>query len=174
MHRPVNNWSIVQSVIYFSPVYMFGILCSMERDWMYKKLKNKDIHLFLVVCALAFLQAAFMKTSGNLQKSPFEFNGADISLLQKMVLCVFFMVFLHRFEDKDCRLLKQLAASSFSIYFLHTWFIQLIWLTRGFHNPFSGLCLLPVWTVSVIWVSYAVAARIKKAFPDRSRMLIGW
>lgn len=45
MHRPINNWSIVQSVVYFSPVYMFGILCSMERDFIYDKFKGKDFHL---------------------------------------------------------------------------------------------------------------------------------
>lgn len=174
MHRPVNNWSVVQSVIYFSPVYMFGILCSMERDWIYAKFRGKDGLIFLFVLFLAILQAAVMKTSGNLQKPPFEFNGIDISLLQKMSLCVFFMVFLHRFEDLDSKLLKQLAASSFSIYFLHGWFIYFIWLAKDLYAPIAGLHLLPFLSAFVIWVSYATALRIRKAFPDKSRMIIGW
>ncbi|GAB6112741.1 acyltransferase [Desulfomicrobium salsuginis] len=174
MHRPVNNLSITQSVIYFFSVYMFGILCSMERDFIYKKLYEKDFLLFLVVLILAILQAAVMPTSGNLQNHPFEFNGIDISLLQKMVMCVFFMVFLHRFEAYDSRFLKQLATSSFSIYFLHGWFIWLIWEIRDWYDAFFGLHLLPILSALVIWLSYVVALRVRKAFPDRSRMLIGW
>ena len=174
MHRPVNNWSVLQSVIYFSPVYMFGILCSMERDWIYKKFNGKDGWLFLAVLFLALLQAIVMQTSGNLQKPPFEFNGVDISLLQKMALCVFFMVFLHRFEDFDSRLLKQLAASSFSIYFLHGWFIFGLWAIRDFYIGIGGLHLLLPISAMVIWLSYATALRVRKRFPERSRMLIGW
>jgi surface polysaccharide O-acyltransferase-like enzyme len=174
LHRPVNNWSIVQSIVYFSPVYMFGILCSMERDWIYEKFLHKDGWLFLFVLFLAILQAAVMRTSGNLQKPPLDFNGVDISLLQKMSLCVFFMVFLHRFENVDSRLLKQLAVSSFSIYFLHGWFIWFIWLARDWYIEVAGLHLLPVLSGLVIWISYLVALRIKSAFPDKSRMLIGW
>ena len=174
MHRPVNNWSVVQSVIYFSPVYMFGILCSMEREWMYEKFKGKDGLIFLTVVFLALLQAIVMKSSGNMQKPPFEFNGVDISLLQKMALCVFFMVFLHRFEHVDSRLLKQLAASSFSIYFLHGWFIFGLWAVKDVYKGIGGLHLLLPLSALVIWLSYVTALFVRKRFPEHSRMLIGW
>jgi surface polysaccharide O-acyltransferase-like enzyme len=174
LHRPVNNWSIIQSVIYFCPVYMFGIVCSMNKDLIYEKLRRKDGWIFLLTLSLAVLQAAVMKTSGNLQKPPFDFNGIDISLLQKMSMCVFFMVFLHRFEAYDSRLLKQLAVSSFSIYFLHGWFIWILWMVRDWYGAFSGFHLLPVLSAGVIWLSYLVAARVRSAFPDKSRMIVGW
>ncbi|MDO9581560.1 MAG: acyltransferase [Desulfomicrobium sp.] len=174
MHRPVNNWSIVQSVLYFSPVYMFGILCSMEREWIYEKLKGKDYYLLSFVIFLAFLQAFVMDTCGNMQKNPFDYNGIDISFLQKNVLCLFFMVFLHRFEDKEFMLLKHLAVSSFSIYFLHGWFILFIWQGREYYEKYDGLYTLPLFTALVVWVSYVTAVRIKKVFPNKSRMLIGW
>ena len=174
MHRPVNNFLIIQSVIYFTPVFMFGIVCSVEKDLIYEKLYRKDVWLFLLVLFLAILQAAVMPTSGNLQKPPFEFNGIDISLLQKMVMCVFLMVFLHRFEDYDSRILKQLASSSFSIYFLHGWFIWILWEVRDWYDSLFGLHLLPILSALVIWLSYAVALRVRRAFPDRSRMIIGW
>ncbi|MBM9532269.1 hypothetical protein JWG42_19115, partial [Desulfoprunum benzoelyticum] len=81
MHRPVNNWSIVQSVIYFSPVYMFGILCSMERDYIYEKFKGKDIYILACAIFLAVVQAVFFDACGNLQKDPFEFNWIDLSYI---------------------------------------------------------------------------------------------
>lgn len=180
VHRPVNNWSVIQSIVYFSPVYMFGILCSMEKEWIYKKLTRRDIHLFMMVFALAVLQGAVMQTSGNLQKSFFAFNGIDISFVQKMLLCLFFMVFLHRFEDKDFPLLKQLAASSFPIYFLHGWVIYIVWILQDFvipkeyYAPYLGLHALPLLSALVVWISYVAAVRVKKAFPNKSRMIIGW
>jgi len=174
MHRPVNNWSVIQSVVYFLPVYMFGILCSMERDWIHNNFAGKELLLFFAVMFFAILQALVMETCGNLQKNPFEYNGVDISYFQKMFLCVFFMVFLRRFEDKEYKLLKQLAASSFPIYFLHGWFIYLIWLASSHYEEYVGLHLLPIFTILVIWASYGFAVRLKRAFPEKSRMIIGW
>jgi hypothetical protein len=174
MHRPVNNWSIVQSVVYFAPVYMFGILCSMERDYIYEKFKGNDVHLLACVIFLAVVQAAFFDACGNLQKNPFEFNWIDISYIQKQILCVYFMVFLHKYEHIDSPLLKTLAASSFAIYFLHGWIIYLISTVQSFYKPFYGLHLLPVLSPLVIWASYTLAKKIRKAFPEKSRMIIGW
>ena len=174
MHRPVNNWSIVQSVVYFAPVYMFGILCSMERDYIYEKFKGNDVHLLACVIFLAVVQAAFFDACGNLQKDPFEFNWIDISYIQKQILCVYFMVFLHKYEHIDSPLLKTLAASSFAIYFLHGWIIYLISTVQSFYKPFYGLHLLPVLSPLVIWASYTLAKKIRKAFPEKSRMIIGW
>lgn len=180
VHRPTNNWFAVQSVVYFSPVYMFGILCSMQKEWIYTKFKGKDIHLLLMVLFFVVLQAIFYEYSGNPQKWFLEFNGIDISFLQKMFLSVFFVVFLHRFEDKEIPLLNQLAASSFSIYFLHYWFVDMIsiikryWLPKEVIAPFQGLLFLPFFTALVIWLSYIMARQIKRAFPNKSRMIVGW
>jgi fucose 4-O-acetylase-like acetyltransferase len=153
---------------------MFGILCSMERDWIYSRFLRRDGYLFLAVLFLALLQAAVMETCGNLQKAPFDYNGIDIALVQKMTLCVFFMVFLHRFEDREWLIPKQIAASSFSIYFLHGWFIFAFWLVRDLYAGWQGLALLPVFSVLVIWLSYATASQVRRTWPDRSRMIIGW
>jgi peptidoglycan/LPS O-acetylase OafA/YrhL len=174
LHRPINNWSVIQSVVYFSPVYMFGILCSMEREWIYEKFHRRDGLVFLAALFLAVAQAAVMGTSGNLQKAPFDYNGVDIALLQKMLPCVFFMVFLHRFEDREWRVLKQIAASSFSIYFLHGWFIFAFWLARDLYADWRGFGLLPVFSGLIIWLSWGTASLVRKRWPDRSRMIIGW
>jgi hypothetical protein len=174
MHRPINNWSIIQSVIYFMPIYMFGILCSMERDWIYEKFSGKDVYLLGAVVLFAVAQAIFYEASGNLQKKPFDFNGIDISFIQKIFMCVYFMVFLNKYEHVNSLLLKKLAASSFAIYFLHGWVIYLISLLQSYYKPYYGLYLLPILSPLVIWASYALATQVKKIFPNKSRMIIGW
>jgi len=88
-------------------------------------------------------------------------------------LCLFHG-FLHKYEHVDSSLLKTLAASSFAIYFLHGWVIYLISTAQSYYKPYYGLLLLPILSPLVIWASYAVAKRVKKAFPNKSRMLIGW
>lgn len=52
MHRPLHNISIIQSVIYFTPVYMIGILCSMQKEYIYEKLKGKNTYFFVWHCFL--------------------------------------------------------------------------------------------------------------------------
>lgn len=174
VHRPVHNISIIQSVIYFTPVYMFGILCSMQKEYIYEKLKGKEYIICGVIVLLAMLQACTTNVCGNIQKNIFEFNGVDIAYFQKLCMCLVFMVFLHRFEDKNIKFLKQIAASSFSIYFLHGWFIFFISKLRNYYADFWGLHLLPLMSFVVIACSYALALGVKKAFPQKSRMLVGW
>lgn len=174
MHRPVNNYSVLQSVVFFLPVYLFGILCSMEKERIYTNLSGRLWYLLAGVLFLAILQALIFEASGNLQKPPFAYNGIDINIMQKMLLSLFCMVFLHRFEEVDSRILKTLAASSFSIYFLHGWFIFAVSLVQDSYKDLNGLHLLPLFTALVIWASYVVAVKIKTALPNHSRMLIGW
>lgn len=174
IQRPINNWSVLQSVVYFSPIYMFGILCSMEREWIYEKFSGKDKQLLLIIIFLAILQALFFKVSGNPQKEPFSFGGVDISFIQKNVLCVYLMVFLNKYEEVEIPLFKKLAASSFSIYFLHGWFIYIISTFQSSYKAYYGLHLLPFMSALVIWASYTTASFIKRMYPENSRMIIGW
>lgn len=174
MHRPVNNFSILQSVVFFLPVYMFGILCSLEKEWIFAHLSTRLWQLLAGVLLLAILQALAFEASGDLQKPPFAFNGISVNIVQKLLLSVFFMIFLRRFEEVDNRIVKALAASSFSIYFLHGWFIYAISLIQDSFRAAYGLHLLPVFTALAIWTSYVLALKIKTALPHRSRMLIGW
>jgi len=127
-----------------------------------------------VFVVLAVAQAVFFDACGNFQKNPTEFNWVDISFIQKQVLCLYFMVFLHKYEHIDSQLLKTLAASSFAIYFLHGWVIYFIFAVRSYYKSFYGLHLVPILSFLVIWVSYVIAKRVKKAFPEKSRMIIGW
>lgn len=115
-----------------------------------------------------------MVAAGNLQKPPFIYNGIDLNLLQKLFLCLFWMVFLHRYEQYDSRLLKTIASASFAIYFLHGWFIHALSGVQNNYSALNGLYLLFPLTALVIWASYLLARLIRSALPNHSRMLIGW
>lgn len=174
MHRPVNNFSILQSIVFFLPVYLFGIFCSLEKEKIYTRLSERVWFLLAGVVLLAVLQAVYYGSAGNLQKAPFVYNGIDISLLQKLLLSVFFMVFLHRYEHLDSKILTTLASASFAIYFLHGWFIHGLSIVQNNYSALNGLQLLLPITAFVICASYLLARVIRSALPKHSRMLIGW
>jgi probable poly-beta-1,6-N-acetyl-D-glucosamine export protein len=174
MQRPVNNFFVPQSVVFFTPVYLFGILCSIHKEWIYKNLGNRNLILLAGAFLLAVLQALLFKACGDFQKPPFQLQGVDINLLQKMLLCLFFLTFLHRYEALDSRLLKALASSSFSIYFLHGWVIYGVSLFQSSYAAVYGFHLVPLSASLILLVSYLLASQIKVMFPKNSRMLIGW
>ncbi len=172
--RPPDNLNTLHSVVFFVPVYLFGILCSMEQQWLYARLSPHSWSILAAAIALAAVQALFFLSSGDIQKPPFVLAGIDINLLQKLALSLFLMLFLHRYEDVEVPLLKTLAASSFAIYFLHGWFIWAISLLQSRYHQFYGAHLLLLLTPLVMVASYCLARLIRWAFPGHSRLLIGW
>ncbi|MGB7247291.1 MAG: acyltransferase [Phormidesmis sp.] len=175
LHRPSGNIFILQSVVYFMPVYLFGMICSQKKDFIYKRLANKEIYLLLVAVALATLQSMAGRL-GNYQKPPMLYDGLDLMMIQKVVLSLFFMVWLHRFEHINSKLINTLASTSFAIYFLHSfmlWGFEALRISLGIGIGRPWLWY-PLVTVGMVLVCIAIALCIKQLLSKRSRYLIGY
>lgn len=175
LHRPVDDILITQSVVYFMPVYLLGIMSSEKKDAIYAKLKGKEIYLLLGAIALATLQAALGRFS-SYQKPPMLYDGIDIMLLQKIALCFFFMVWLHRFEHVSSKYINALASTSFAIYFTHGFVMQVI---RGVVDAFdiefsSPWAWYPLITIGMIAFCLLLAVGFKRLMPNYSRYIIGY
>lgn len=178
VQRPVLNLSVMQSVVYFLPVYLFGLIASIHRETIYARLKGREMYLLMVVALLALAQAYFYDFFGNFHKPPFKLAAPDILLAQKLVLCLYFMVLLHRYEHISIPTLDKLAAASFAIYFIHPyvlWGVQLVLnrkhpLLESIHGPVLWL----VMTMAVVLVSMAIAMVVRRLGGPYSRMIIGW
>ena len=175
LHRPVDDILILQSVVYFMPVYLLGIMASEKKTVIYAKLKNKEIYLLLTAIALAVLQAALGRFS-SYQKPPMVYDGIDIMLFQKVALCFFFMVWLHRFEHVNSKYINVLASTSFAIYFTHGFFMQIVRAAVAafdieFYSPWLWY---PVVTLGMIGACLLVAISLKKLLPNHSRYIIGY
>ena len=175
LHRPIDDILVLQSVVYFMPVYLFGIICSEKREFIYDKLEHKEIYLLLFAIALATLQAAFGQFN-NSQKMPFDYAGIDIMLIQKVALCLFFMVWLHRFEHIDSKYINILASTSFAVFFLHGFFMAF---TNDLLAIFGITITSPwVWypfvTTGMVLACVVLALAVKKLLPDYSRYIIGY
>jgi peptidoglycan/LPS O-acetylase OafA/YrhL len=175
MHRPVHNLYVFQSVLYFLPVYLIGISCSIHKEWLYSKLKGKDLYLLGLVVGLAILETS-LGFSGNYHKPPFEFKGIDILFYKKIIMCLFFMIFLNRFENISNKFTHILASTSFTIFFIHPY---LLWQLGGIFSSSKWgnsnswiffICIVAVMILSCI----AIALLVKKIIPKYSRNIIGY
>lgn len=179
VQRPIHNISVLQSVVYFLPVYLFGIIVSIHRETIYTHLHGREGYLLAVVILLALLQSMYYTYFGNLHKLPFQFRFLDLMLLQKLFLCLFFMVVLNRFEKVSVSALETLAAASFAIYFIHPhllMWMQILLLNKGYQvvRMMSGPFLWLVMTSGIILLSIGIALVIRRVFRSHSRSLIGW
>lgn len=177
VHRPILNMSPIHSVIYYIPVYLIGINCSINREQFELFLKGKTLFLGFIVIALAVLQSMYFDSRGALSKADiFSYGGLDINIFQKIALCFFFISLLHRYENKTIPGIKLLASSSFAIYFLHTWILHIIHQYRPF-TLFPNAPDILIWfgvIIVTVVISLLIAYSIKAVLKHNSRYLIGW
>ncbi len=177
VHRPILNMSPIHSVIYYIPVYLIGINCSINREQFEPFIKGKTLFFGLTVIALAVIQSMYFNSRGALSKADiFSYGGLDINIFQKIALCFFFLSLLHHYENKTIPGLKLLASSSFAIYFLHTWVLHIINQYRPY-SLFSGTPEVLVWLGIIavtVSMSLLIAYSIKAVLKHNSRYVIGW
>jgi surface polysaccharide O-acyltransferase-like enzyme len=178
LHRPSENVNVFQSVLYFTPFYLIGILSSINKDTIFSRFPKIEWLLLGGVFMFALLQAIFYDHYGNFHKNIFEFSNLDIMLIQKLLLCLFCMTFLRRFENVKCSSLSFLATISFPIYFIHPQVItvlsKFIASKDLYHDDPGGPSLWLLSTLIVLAISIFFAVIVKKCIPKYSRQLIGW
>lgn len=175
IQRPVDNISVLQSVVYFTPVYILGMISSIHRQAIHARLVNREWLLLTAAVILAMLQVLAHDKTGNYHKPPLQYGGFDFMMLQKLCLCLFFMVFLQRFEHARLQGLHMLASASFAIYFLHPWVLYALEpALAGYTRNLPGGLKWPLLTLLVTAASLLLAVVIKRLTGARSRNLIGW
>ncbi len=177
IQRPTYNLSPIHSVVYFCPVYMLGIICSINKEHLFKFLAGKVVILGSAVILISVAQLLIYNNDGNFHKDAmFSFNGIDTMILQKILMCFFLLSILQKLEDKEIPLLKQLAATSFAIYFLHPWVLYFLYKSSFIdHVRFLPGFLIFLLTVTLtITVCLAIAGLFKWLLGEKSRFVIGW
>jgi len=85
--RAAGDISVLQSVVYFTPVYIPGKICSPHRQAIHARLANREWCLLLAAASLAMLQFPSQDKPGNYHKPPLHYAGFYILLLQEICLC---------------------------------------------------------------------------------------
>ena len=177
LHRPprYSIYLALQSLVYFTPFYLFGIICSQQKEILYSRLARKEFVILVTGLLVAILQV-FIGVIGNYHKPPFEFAGFDLMFIHKLIFCVFFMIFLHRFETVKSKFLDLVAKNSFGIFFIHGYYILIFLLMKSrmsFSFPKNSLLVYVFVAIVVFSLSLLTSMLIRKVIPKYSRNIIG-
>ena len=176
IHRPVQNINVIQSVLYFTPVYLIGILTSIYNRQFKSLFKKYDFAFLLLAVILAWLQVEEGHNNGY-YKLFLEYNGIDVSLLQKLSLCFFFFLFLSRFEETKSKLMDLIATTSFAIFFIHGWILNILKMfDKKLNIPDDSWWMYLLVVGMILVISIFSATLIKTVFSNskKTRYLIGY
>ena len=168
LHRPYANLHVLQSVIYFIPVYLIGIYASVHRSKIYEVFKGKGFVLLIFTLAIAFIDAYTNDKNA--------YFGIDLVYIQKVFMCFFFMVWLNKYEEYHNSFIHKLASTSFTIFFIHPYILLVLGglQGRGYIITDESWWLFPIIIALIILFSMLVAITIRKLMPKYSRYLIGY
>lgn len=174
IQRPINNIGVPQLLIYFTPVYLVGIVASVHRQHLMAFLSRHHIKLLVAALTLAAAQAILHGNTGSYHKPWGLISNIDLQLIQKIILCGWLLYALQWFDRRESKVVGLLAASSFAVFFLHPYVLD-IWLRTWKHHAFlSGGVALPVAVAIILGSSILCALAIRKVAGKGSRYLIGW
>lgn len=176
VHRPASNLSVLHSFIYFTPIYLLGIIFSIHQEKALTFLKGKITLLGAGVLFISLLQIKLYGTHGNFHKAEiFLYNGIDIIIIQKILLIFFIIAILQKFANEHIHVLKYLASVSFPIFFIHPWILFFI----NYYSVTDYLLFLPgmgifiIITCTGVLGSILVANVIKLVLHQRSIYIVG-
>lgn len=124
VHRPVAVTNPVHSLIYYTPIYLIGILVSMYSCKVKQYFDNKLFYLALLVFLISYLEY-LSGHQGNYHKPFFEYAGVDLQYIQKIFLIFFFYIFFEKFSFES-KVVDIISNTSFAIFFIHPWVMYIL------------------------------------------------
>lgn len=96
LHRPLLNVNVLQSLVYFTPYYLLGILFSLYQSQL-RALHWPLLWLSLTVIVVSVLSQTYVWGHiGNYHKAAFTYAGLDLQFIQILFGCIFILsIFRH-------------------------------------------------------------------------------
>ena len=153
IHRPIHNFNTLQSLIYYSPIYLLGIFCSINQLTIYEKLRNKEYLLLVIIVFIAAVE--WVSNDFGSYEKYIKPNGViDLMFIQKVFMCLFFTVFLHRFENIKIHSLQILASASYPIFLFHPILIKIT--LDMFYKLTGNRLSIDSWTIYFIFTFFII------------------
>jgi fucose 4-O-acetylase-like acetyltransferase len=177
IQRPLENLSPIHSAIYFTPIYLLGIIYSINEKKISSLLKHKSLAIGTTMLGISIIQVILNDSYGNYHKSAiFSYAGFDLIIIQKIIMIFFFLSILIKIDNKNVLVLKYLASISFALYFLHPWFLKAFgyFSIIDYLSLIPGAIIFPIKTIFVIALCLTTATLVKKTLYNKSRYIIGY
>lgn len=183
MHRPESNSNFLQSLVYFTPYYLLGIIFSQYeqslRRWHLPLLMTG----LLMVAATALAQTYLWVHVGNYHTAAFQYAGWDLQFIQTLFGCIAMLALCRHISWPWLQQhLCWLAELSFPIFFIHPLLtialenIATLDLLKSFFPVLDLHASLSVFTVVFIvqlYGSAGIAVLIRKVFQKKSKFIVG-
>lgn len=172
IHRTADNsiLGIFQNVIYFTPAYLLGIFMSINFNKIYVKLKVRNLYILISAILITIFLSKIIEFYSPI------FRIFDLMIFQKILLSIFFTVYLMKYKKKQIKVLNLIAENSFGIFFIHG---IIIWLFNAFifklkitiesNSAFVYFGL----STFILIISLSITILIRKALPNKSKYIIG-
>ncbi|MFL7033487.1 acyltransferase [Vibrio lentus] len=125
IHRAVEGTNPLQSLVYFTPIYLIGISVCMNKDKVSQYLDNKTLLLLLFVVVILSFYQSYTGINGNSHKPFFESDGIDVVFIQKIALIFLLYGALEKLSFKS-KWLDTISDTSFAIFFIHPWLLLIL------------------------------------------------
>lgn len=170
--------TFLESLLYFTPVYIFGIWTSKNRNWTVNLNNYILTSLLLIYLTVFSLEMLKIIKVDHLQffESPHYFTSTfNWGKLKVMCLAVILLNMFYRLKNHDLNIVKTLGDYSFGIYFVHIYIINIISiLGKYYHISIEQNALVfTIYLAVVISFSMLIVFTVKKIFRDKSRLVVG-
>jgi probable poly-beta-1,6-N-acetyl-D-glucosamine export protein len=171
--------NILESLIYFLPVYIFGMWVSKNRERILG-INNLVFLLLIFAYALIYtLEMTHVIVPRHLDSfepvSHYFISQFNFGKLKEMIFAIVILVLFYKYRDKNLSLLHWLGSASFGIYFIHIYFINVLQIAFKNNNllqPQSAISYI-ILALTVVSASAIAVYIVKKVFKEKSRLLIG-
>jgi probable poly-beta-1,6-N-acetyl-D-glucosamine export protein len=171
--------STLESLLYYLPVYIFGMWACKNRDWIL----NMRGYVW-VALAGSYLLIFYFEISKTIVTQHLYFfeptthyftTQFNFGKLKEMILAILLITAFYRFRKKELKSLALLGSYSFGIYFIHIYFINAVERILDYYQLSRAQNGFPylIFVICVIGLSTMTVYLIKKIVKDRSRLLIG-
>lgn len=163
--------------LYFFPLYLFGMVCSLEYERIIHFVKNNNKTLSFILVAATYgifviPQDFEIFTNSNISESLFA--------IQKSIIWLLFITYVPNREFKKLKILDILAKYSFAIYFLHIT-IHAIFLRYFFIDYLNMVCsplwyflIISIYSITILAMNMLLVFLIKRIMGSKSVYLIGY
>lgn len=182
IHRPEDNVGVLQLYCYFTPVYLFGVFCSVHHDKVNAYIEANIISITIFVALFIFFAPFSEEVFNHNYKPAFVWNGIDYILIEKLIVAVLLVTLLYRYRHKRIWFFELIASASLAIYFIHPWIITALSLVLGRNYYYGSSDVqvamswpgMPIITLILLVGSISVGVAVKLIFKRKSKGIIGW
>tara|TARA_B110000503_G_C7091749_1_gene389729 strand:+ start:222 stop:1208 length:987 start_codon:yes stop_codon:yes gene_type:complete len=172
-HRPIGNDHAFHSVVFYLPIYLSGILVSLNYTTLLPVLRKYG-PLFVFAAAAIAITQSLDGQSDNLQKSFFRLRGFELMGLQKLMLCLGLIGIFSKLPNPPDRLIDTIANTSFAIFFLHPFVLELLGDQTYFrltHFPWVNLVIC---VAAIVACCASIALILRYFVRANSKFLTGY